>query len=151
MTWTSTVLSSSPFEVVIKANEAAAAGEAFITWAQLSDLFEHPDTITGPASPQMASITGQRQRSKTDLIVKSIDSSHGQTGTARSSSLSWENSAGQSHIWNLPNDPMFKDFGTILKFEGDLHATNAVKLEETSGAMTTDKNFDVIIVFGVVG
>ncbi len=148
MAWTSTVLSSSPFEVVIKATEATTAGAASITWAQLSDLFEHPDTITGPASPQMASITGQRQRTKTDLIVKSIDSSHSQT-QATSSALSWMNSAGTSHLWGLPDESMYKEFGTILKFEGDLHATDAVQLEVTSRAMEANKTFDVIITFGV--
>ena len=150
MAWTSTVLSSSPFEVVIKSTEAAdPPAVGYITWAQLADLFEHPDTINAPSAPQMASVTGERKHTtKTDLIVKSINSSHS-NNQARTSSISWENSGGQTHMWGLPTDPMFKEFGTLLKFEGDLHATNAVKLEVVNNGMEDVKTFDMIITFGV--
>lgn len=155
MTWSISVLSSSPHKVVVKAQEVGTAGAAQITWANLADLFTHPDTAGAPSAPQLGSVTGERLTpswNKAALRIAAINSSHGHN-TSRTSSISWYDGSTATQAWGLPTDPMDKDFSDLpgggLALAGSIGGTDAVQLEACSGNMTATKPFDVLITFVV--
>jgi len=122
------VLKSTSDSVIVEVVAGNGTSDATnITWANLSELFDHPDGAT-PGGQQQASVTGERQKSKTDLVCRSISWTNNEPASnGPEMTVTWVGLSA-TLLYAVPDDAgshVFSDAG--LRFNGGtLDATNAV-------------------------
>jgi len=123
-------------EVIASATDQATTA---ITWTHLAELFNHPDGASyAPALPQQASVTGERQKAKTDLVCKSISwSNNDNVSNGPEMAITWEGGTAML-LYAVPDDAgshVFSDAG--LRYNGGtLDATDAVTIGVPSNTLT---------------
>ena len=125
--WTITVQENTTRRVVIKADTTNTPAATYITWANLSPLFDQPDAPGGVTG----SITGERTNSKTSLRLVSISHEHNAT-SKKTTNLNWVDNGGSPvHCWPISSEATSIDFPVPVSWPTgtDPHATNALQIE----------------------
>jgi len=95
-----TILKSTSKEVIVQVLSLTGdSADVNITWANLSELFDHPDA---PGGITGGSVTGERQRGKDKLVCKTVSWTNNEDGAnGPEMAITWVNG---SLLYACPDD-----------------------------------------------
>jgi len=145
-----TILKSTSKEVIVQVLSLTGdSADVNITWANLSELFDHPDA---PGGITGGSVTGERQRGKDKLVCKTVSWTNNEDGAnGPEMAITWVNG---SLLYACPDDAGSHTFSGagLLTDASSIHATDAVLCSHaTAWTPDADEYMRIEMTFGTSG